>query len=104
MIGDRDPKVKSTLWTNFHRFFGTKLSFSIAYHPQTDGLAEGMIQTLEDMIRIFCVFQLEFKDSDFFTHDWCTLIPSLELLYKTSVHSSTGQTPALLEGGWNPRL
>ncbi|MBW0578497.1 hypothetical protein O181_118212, partial [Austropuccinia psidii MF-1] len=82
----------------------TKLSFSTAYHPQTDGLAERMIQTLEDMIRRFCAYGLEFKDSDGFTHDWCTLIPALELAYKTSVHSSTGQTPAMLEKGWNPRL
>ncbi|MBW0558700.1 hypothetical protein O181_098415 [Austropuccinia psidii MF-1] len=56
------------------------------------------------MSRIFCAYGLEFKDSDGFTHDWCTLIPALELEYKTSVHSSTGQTPAMLEKGWNPRL
>ncbi|MBW0591262.1 hypothetical protein O181_130977 [Austropuccinia psidii MF-1] len=63
-----------------------------------------MIQTLEDMIRRFCAYGLEFKYSDGFTHDWCTLIPALELEYKTSVHSSTGQTPAMLEKGWNSRL
>ncbi|MBW0593009.1 hypothetical protein O181_132724 [Austropuccinia psidii MF-1] len=54
-----------------------------------------MIQTLEDMIRRFCAYGLEFKDSDGFTHDWCTLIPALELAYKTSFQSSTGQTPAI---------
>ncbi|MBW0571252.1 hypothetical protein O181_110967 [Austropuccinia psidii MF-1] len=71
------------------------------YHPQTDGLAERMIQNLEDMIRRFCAYGLEFKDSDGFTLDWCTMIPALELAYKTSVHSPTGQTPAMLEKGWN---
>ncbi|MBW0506971.1 hypothetical protein O181_046686 [Austropuccinia psidii MF-1] len=80
------------------------LSFSTAYHPQTDGLAERMIQTLEDMIRRLCASGLEFKDSDCFTHDWCTLMPELELEYKKSVDSSTAQTPAMLEKGWNPRL
>ncbi|MBW0552899.1 hypothetical protein O181_092614 [Austropuccinia psidii MF-1] len=63
-----------------------------------------MIQTLEDMIRRICAYGLEFKCSDGFTHDWCTLIPALELEYMTSVHSSTGQTPAMLEKVWNPRL
>ncbi|MBW0572035.1 hypothetical protein O181_111750 [Austropuccinia psidii MF-1] len=103
IISDRDPKLTSALWTNLHRLFGTKLSFSTAYHPQIDGLEERMIQTLEDIIRRFCAYGLEFKDSDGFTHDWCTLMPALEVAYKTSVHSPTGKTPALLENGWNPR-
>ncbi|MBW0566745.1 hypothetical protein O181_106460 [Austropuccinia psidii MF-1] len=63
-----------------------------------------MTQTLEDMIRRFCAYGLEFKDSDCFTHDWCTLIPALELAYKKSIHYSTGKTLAILEKGWNPRL
>ncbi|MBW0523725.1 hypothetical protein O181_063440 [Austropuccinia psidii MF-1] len=104
IISDRDPKFTSALWTNIHRLVETKLSFSTAYHLQTDGLAERMIQTLEEMIRRFCAYGLEFKDSDGFTHDWCTLTPALELEYKTSVHFPTGQTPAMLEKGWNPRL
>ncbi|MBW0547603.1 hypothetical protein O181_087318 [Austropuccinia psidii MF-1] len=56
------------------------------------------------MIRRFCAYGLEFKDSDGFTHDWCTLIPALELAYKTSIHSSTGKTPEILEKGCNPKL
>ncbi|MBW0545522.1 hypothetical protein O181_085237, partial [Austropuccinia psidii MF-1] len=104
IISDRDPKFTSALWTNLHQLFGTKLSFSTAYHPQTDGLAERMIQTLEDMVRRFCAYGLEFKDCDGFTHDWCTLLPALELAYKTSIHASTNETPAILEKGWNPKL
>ncbi|MBW0513628.1 hypothetical protein O181_053343 [Austropuccinia psidii MF-1] len=104
IISDRDPKFTAALWTNHHNMFGTKLSFSTAYHPQADGLAERMIQTLEEMIRRFCAYVLELKDSDGFTHDWCTLIPALELKYKTSIQSLTGKTPAMLEKGWNPRL
>ncbi|MBW0502577.1 hypothetical protein O181_042292 [Austropuccinia psidii MF-1] len=97
IISYRDTKFTSSLWTNLHRLFGTEVSFFTAYHPQTDGLAERMIQTLEDMIRKFFAYGLEFKDSDGFTHDWCTLIPALEFAYKTSVLSSTGKTPAMLE-------
>ncbi|MBW0537325.1 hypothetical protein O181_077040 [Austropuccinia psidii MF-1] len=78
IISERDPTFTSALWTHLNRLFGTKLSFSTAYHPQTDGLAERMIETSEDMIRRFS--------------------------YKTSVHSSTGQTPAISDKGWNPRL
>ncbi|MBW0539730.1 hypothetical protein O181_079445 [Austropuccinia psidii MF-1] len=104
IISDRDPKFTSALWTNLHMLLGTKLSSSPAYHPQTDGLAERMIQTLEDIIRRFCSYGLEFKDSDGFSQDWCTLIPALELAYKPSIHASTGKTPEMLEKGWNPKL
>ncbi|MBW0500839.1 hypothetical protein O181_040554 [Austropuccinia psidii MF-1] len=82
IISDRDLKLTSELWTNLHQFFGTKLSFSTAYHPQTDGLSERMIQTSKDMVGGF----------------------SLELAYKTSIHTSTNKTPAILEKGWNPKL
>ncbi|MBW0531600.1 hypothetical protein O181_071315 [Austropuccinia psidii MF-1] len=63
-----------------------------------------MIQTSEDMIRIFCADGLELKDSDGFRHYWCTLIPALEMAYKTSINSSAGRTPEMLRKGWNPRL
>ncbi|MBW0573741.1 hypothetical protein O181_113456 [Austropuccinia psidii MF-1] len=63
-----------------------------------------MIQTLEEMVRRFCEYGLEFKDCDGFNHCWCTLLPALELAYKTSIHASTNQTPSVLEKGWNPRL
>ncbi|MBW0540788.1 hypothetical protein O181_080503 [Austropuccinia psidii MF-1] len=95
---------KNALWTNPLQLFGKKLSFSTAYHPETDGLAKRMIQTLEDMVRRFCACGLEFKYCDGFTHDWCTLLPALELAYKTSIHASTNQTPAILEKGWNHKL
>ncbi|MBW0515588.1 hypothetical protein O181_055303 [Austropuccinia psidii MF-1] len=36
IISDRDPKFTSALWKKLHKMFGTKLSFSTAYHPQTD--------------------------------------------------------------------
>ncbi|MBW0543018.1 hypothetical protein O181_082733 [Austropuccinia psidii MF-1] len=43
IISDRDPKFTYALWTNLHRLFWTKLSFSTEYHPKTDGLAERII-------------------------------------------------------------
>ncbi|MBW0494482.1 hypothetical protein O181_034197 [Austropuccinia psidii MF-1] len=67
IISDRDPKFTLALWTNLHKHLATRLSFSTAYHPQTDGLAERMIQTLENMIRRVGAYGLEFKDSDGFT-------------------------------------
>ncbi|MBW0507017.1 hypothetical protein O181_046732 [Austropuccinia psidii MF-1] len=82
---DRDPKSTSALWTNLHKRLGTKLSFSTAYHSQTYGLAERIIQTLDNIVRRFCAYFLELKDSDGLTPDCC-------------------RTPAILEKGWTPKL
>ncbi|MBW0508540.1 hypothetical protein O181_048255 [Austropuccinia psidii MF-1] len=79
IISYGDSKLKSALWTDLHKLLGEKLSFSTAYRPHTDGLAERIIQTLEDMIKSFCAYGLDLKDSVGFTHDWCTLIPALKL-------------------------
>ncbi|MBW0536639.1 hypothetical protein O181_076354 [Austropuccinia psidii MF-1] len=103
-MSDRDPKFTSGLWTNLHQLFGTKLFFSTASNPQNDGLAERMIQTLEDMVRRVCAYGLEFKYCNEFTHYWCTLLPALESAYKISIHSSTNEIPAIVEKGWNPKL
>ncbi|MBW0544698.1 hypothetical protein O181_084413 [Austropuccinia psidii MF-1] len=69
IISDRDTKVTSALWLNHHSLFGTKLSFSTAYHPQTYGLAERIIKALEEIIRRLCAYVLEFKDSVGFTYN-----------------------------------
>ncbi|MBW0476288.1 hypothetical protein O181_016003 [Austropuccinia psidii MF-1] len=56
IISDREPKFKSALLTNLHKWFGTKLSFSRAQHPQNDVLAGKMIKALEEMIRRICAY------------------------------------------------
>ncbi|MBW0568808.1 hypothetical protein O181_108523 [Austropuccinia psidii MF-1] len=84
IINDRDTKFKSALWKNLHKLLGTKIP----------------LRTTSE----FFAYGLELQDSDGFTHDWYTLIPELELAYKTSIHASTGKTPAMLEKGWNPKL
>ncbi|MBW0493982.1 hypothetical protein O181_033697 [Austropuccinia psidii MF-1] len=43
IISDREPQVTSEFPTNLYEMLGTKIALSTAYHPQTDGLAEGII-------------------------------------------------------------
>ncbi|MBW0511741.1 hypothetical protein O181_051456 [Austropuccinia psidii MF-1] len=69
IISDIDPKLTSEFWTNLYDILGAKLAFSTAYHPQKYGLAERIIQTLEDIIRRFCAYGMEYKDHVGYTHD-----------------------------------
>ncbi|MBW0579655.1 hypothetical protein O181_119370 [Austropuccinia psidii MF-1] len=64
IISYRDPKFTSEFCTNLYDMLGTKLAFSTAYHPQTDGLAESMIQTMQDILRRFCAYGMENKDHE----------------------------------------
>ncbi|MBW0496620.1 hypothetical protein O181_036335 [Austropuccinia psidii MF-1] len=102
IISDRDPIFTSEFRTNLYDMLGTKLSFSTAYHLQTDGLAERMIQTMEDIIRRFCAYGMEYKDHEGYTHDWVSLKREVQLAYNTSRHSTTGKLPSLVEKWWNP--
>ncbi|MBW0477843.1 hypothetical protein O181_017558 [Austropuccinia psidii MF-1] len=77
IISDRDPKLTSEFWTNLYDMLGTKFAFSTSYHPQTDVLAERMIQTMEEIIRRFCAYGMEYKDHEGYTHEWVTLLPAL---------------------------
>ncbi|MBW0479087.1 hypothetical protein O181_018802 [Austropuccinia psidii MF-1] len=99
IICDKDPKFTSEFRTNLYDMLGTKTACSTAYHPQTDGLPERMIQTIDETIRKFCAYGMEYKD-----HDWVTLLPAVQLAYNTSQHSTTGKSPSLVEKGRYPLL
>ena len=84
IVSDRDPWFTSRFWPSLHRALGTRLHFSTAFHPQTDGQSERTIQTLEDMLRA-CV--LEFKGI------WDRHLPLMEFSYNNSYQSSIEMAP-----------
>jgi hypothetical protein len=54
VVSYTDSCFTSRFWISLPKAMGTKLHFSTAYHPQTDGQSERTIQILEDMLRV-CV-------------------------------------------------
>ncbi|GKD00664.1 reverse transcriptase domain-containing protein [Tanacetum coccineum] len=79
IISDQDGRFISRFWQTLQKALGTRLDMSMAYHPQTDGQSERIIQTLEDMLRA-CV--IDFGDS------WDVHLPLAEFSYNNSYHSS----------------
>jgi transposase InsO family protein len=58
IMSDRGSQFMSKFWEKLHESMDTKLNFSSAYHPQTDGQTERTNQILEDMLRA-CALKYE---------------------------------------------
>ena len=84
IVSDQDPRFTSRFWPSLQTALGTRLHFSTAFHPQTDGQSERTIQTLEDMLRA-CV--MEFKGS------WDTHLALMEFAYNNSYQASIDMAP-----------
>ena len=51
IVSNRDSRFTSRFWRSLQKALGTELRLSTAFHPQTDGQSEIVIQILEDMLR-----------------------------------------------------
>ena len=68
----------------FLKGFKYSVKLSTAFHPQTDGQAECIVHTLDDMLRT-CV--IDFKGS------WDDHLHFIEFSYNNDIHSSVSMTP-----------
>ncbi|RVW46257.1 Transposon Ty3-I Gag-Pol polyprotein [Vitis vinifera] len=84
IVSDRDPRFTSRFWHSLQKALGTKLSFSTAFHPQTDGQSERIIQVLEDLLRA-CILDLQ--------GNWDDHLPLVEFAYNNSFQASIGMAP-----------
>nr|GEZ31891.1 putative reverse transcriptase domain-containing protein [Tanacetum cinerariifolium] len=84
IISDRDSHFTSGFWRSLKEPLRTNLDMSTAYHPQTDGQSERIIQMLEDMLRA-CVID--------FGSSWDRHLPVVEFSYNNSYHASIKAAP-----------
>ncbi|RVW66686.1 Transposon Ty3-I Gag-Pol polyprotein [Vitis vinifera] len=84
IVSDRDPKFTSQFWQSLQRALGNQLNFRTAFHLQTDGQSERVIQILEDMLRA-CVLD--------FGGNWADYLPLAEFAYNNNYQSSISMAP-----------
>ena len=93
-VSDRDTQFTSRLWKELQLALGTRLNFSTAFHPQTNGQSEKLIQVLKDMLR-GCVMD--------FTGSWDRYIPLIEFAYNNNYQSSISMASYEALYGWRCR-
>jgi transposase InsO family protein len=71
-------------WERLHETLDTKLRFSSAYHPQTDGQTERVNRILGDMLRA-CALQ--------YRRSWDKSLSYVEFSYNNSYQESLKMTP-----------
>src|SRR5215216_2541243 len=84
IVSDRVIEFTLHLWRQLHESLGTRLEFSTAFHPQTNGQTERTNQILEDMLRA-CA--LDYGAS------WDESLTYAEFSYNNSYQSSIGMAP-----------
>ncbi|KAL0537123.1 hypothetical protein IC582_026093 [Cucumis melo] len=84
IVSDRDARFTSKFWKGLQTAMGTRLDFSTAFHPQTDGQTERLNQVLEDILRA-CA--LEFPGS------WDSHLHLMEFAYNNSYQATIGMAP-----------
>ncbi|KAL4289567.1 hypothetical protein GQ457_14G014840 [Hibiscus cannabinus] len=84
IFNDCDRLFLSDMWTELARLQQTKLCFSSAYHPQSDGQTEALNRCLEMYLR--CM-----TGDD--PNKWDQYLAWAEYWYNTAYHTSAGMTP-----------
>jgi len=84
VISDRGAIFMSRFWQSLHESIGTKLDYSTAYNPQTDGQTERVNQILEDMLRASILK---------YGTDWEKCLPYAEFSYNNSYQASIKMSP-----------
>ena len=84
IVLNRDLRFTSAFWRGLQKALGTRLDFSTAFHPQTDGQTERLNQILEDMLRA-CVMD--------FTGSWDTKLHLMKFPYNNSFQATIGMAP-----------
>ena len=84
IVSDRDVKFTSNFWKGLFAYLGTKLNFSTAHHPQTNGQTQRFNQVLEDMLRMYVMDK---------PTKWEDYLHLVEFTYNNGQQASLGMSP-----------
>ncbi|KAF8750946.1 hypothetical protein RHS01_09004 [Rhizoctonia solani] len=92
-ISDQGTTFTGKFLKALYQQLGIKPSFSLAYHPESDGQTEQVNQFIKFYLRSYVAANHS---------DWATWLPLAEYAYNNAKHAATGKTPFKLVYGRNP--
>ena len=96
IVSDRDPRFSSRVWTAMIKRHGTQATKATSYWPNSDRLVERRFREMLTKLRVELVNR---SGVDGRPALWPELLPWAELVLNTTVCTSTGSTPWLLQHG-----
>ena len=95
IYSDRGSQFTAESWRELWTITGTKLAYSIAYHPQTKGVVERMNSVIEQCMR--CMIHESGS-----INEWEKIISTMELVINSLSNKSIGFSPFYLNYGHEP--
>ena len=95
IYSDRGSQFVPGSWRELWRLTGTRLAYSTACHPQTQGLVERMNSVVSQIVR--CLLHDIGNPKD-----WEKTLPTVELVINSLPNQSTGFSPFCLNYGYEP--
>ncbi|KAK3006526.1 hypothetical protein RJ639_015790 [Escallonia herrerae] len=95
IVSDRDSRFTGNFWTELFKLFGSQLSMSSSYHPESDGQTERFNSMLEEYLRHFVSATQK---------NWVKLLDVAQLCFNSRKSSSTGKSAFEIVNGQQPLL
>ncbi|KAK2981476.1 hypothetical protein RJ640_021917 [Escallonia rubra] len=95
IVSDRNSCFTGNFWTELFKLFGSQLSMSSSYHPESDGQTERFNSMLEEYLRHFVSATQK---------NWVKLLGVAQLCFNSRKSSSTGKSAFEIVNGQQPLL
>src|SRR3979490_1194702 len=95
ITSNRGSEFVSHFFRSLGKALDMCLHFTSGYHPKANGQTEGVNQTLEQYLQVYCNYQQD---------NWSELLPLAKFAYNNAPNATTGISPFFANKGHHPNI